>query len=71
VFALPRRTVGRRPPKREPTAGLFANVVAEAARRFGVPALWIKAVMMEESAGEVRAVSRQGAMGLMQIMPNT
>jgi soluble lytic murein transglycosylase-like protein len=27
--------------------------------------------MMEESAGEVRAVSRQGAMGLMQILPDT
>ena len=58
-------------PKREPAVGLFADFVAEAAQRFGVPALWINAVMMEESAGDVRAVSRQGAMGLMQIMPDT
>jgi len=57
--------------KREPAVGLFADFVAEAARRFGVPALWINAVMMEESAGDLRAVSRQGAMGLMQIMPDT
>jgi hypothetical protein len=57
--------------KREPAAGLFADFVAEAAQRFGVPVLWINAVMMEESAGDVRAVSRQGAMGLMQIMPDT
>lgn len=57
--------------RREPAAGLFADFVAEAAQRFGVPALWINAVMMEESAGDVRAVSRQGAMGLMQIMPDT
>jgi hypothetical protein len=57
--------------KREPAAGLFADFVAEAAQRFGIPALWINAVMMEESAGDVRAVSRQGAMGLMQIMPDT
>ncbi len=58
-------------PKREPAVGLFADFVAAAAQRFGVPAIWINAVMMEESAGDVRAVSRQGAMGLMQIMPNT
>jgi soluble lytic murein transglycosylase-like protein len=57
--------------KREPGVGLFADFVAEAAQRFGVPALWINAVMMEESAGDVRAVSRQGAIGLMQIMPDT
>jgi Transglycosylase SLT domain len=57
--------------KRESAVGLFADFVAEAAQRFGVPALWINAVMMEESAGDVRAVSRQGAMGLMQIMPDT
>ena len=51
-------------------AGPYADFVAEAARRFGIPAHWIAAVMMEESRGEVRAVSRQGAMGLMQIMPD-
>lgn len=59
------------PSKREPAVGLFADFVAEAAQRFGVPAPWINAVMMEESAGDARAVSRQGAMGLMQIMPDT
>jgi Transglycosylase SLT domain len=57
--------------KREPAANPFADFVAEAARRFGVPALWVNAVMMVESGGEVRAVSPQGAMGLMQIMPDT
>ena len=57
--------------KRDPAVGLFADFVAEAAQRFGIPALWINAVMMEEGAGDVRAVSRQGAMGLMQIMPDT
>ncbi len=45
--------------------------VAEAARRFGIPAPWIWVVMHVESAGEVRAVSRAGALGLMQIMPAT
>jgi Transglycosylase SLT domain len=45
--------------------------VAEAALRFGIPASWIKAVMHAESRGTVRAVSLKGAMGLMQIMPQT
>ena len=45
--------------------------VAEAARRFGIPQHWIRAVMEVESAGNPRAVSPAGAMGLMQIMPGT
>lgn len=57
--------------KRELAANPFATFVAEAAQRFGLPTLWIDAVMMGESAGDVRAVSPQGAMGLMQIMPET
>lgn len=49
----------------------FANFVVEAAQRFGVPAPWISAVMAMESGGDVLALSPQGAMGLMQIMPDT
>jgi hypothetical protein len=49
----------------------FNRFVAEAAVRFGIPASWIKAVMQAESRGAVRAVSPKGAMGLMQIMPQT
>jgi len=45
--------------------------IAEAAQRFGIPASWIRAVMQAESRGAVRAVSPKGAMGLMQIMPQT
>jgi len=45
--------------------------VAEAALRFGIPASWITAVMQAESRGAGRAVSPKGAMGLMQIMPDT
>ncbi len=50
---------------------LFADFVAEASRRFDVPAHWIRAVMHAESATDVRALSPKGAMGLMQIMPAT
>lgn len=45
--------------------------IAEAARRFAIPQRWIRAVMTVESAGDVRALSSAGAMGLMQIMPIT
>jgi hypothetical protein len=57
--------------KREAAADPFADFVAEAAQRFGVPIPWINAVMMLESGRSVRAVSPAGAMGLMQVMPDT
>lgn len=44
---------------------------AQAAARFRIPERWIRVVMQAESAGNRRAVSRAGAMGLMQIMPAT
>ncbi len=49
----------------------FAAYITEASSRFRVPASWIRAVMYAESAGNVRAASTAGAMGLMQIMPQT
>jgi D-alanyl-D-alanine carboxypeptidase len=45
--------------------------IREASQRFGVPVQWIRAVIREESAGEVQALSPAGAMGLMQVMPGT
>jgi len=45
--------------------------ITEASHRFGLPKRWIRAVMTAESDGIVRAVSAAGAMGLMQIMPDT
>ena len=49
----------------------LATHVAEAASRFGIPRHWIWAVIDAESAGDPRAVSAAGAMGLMQVMPGT
>jgi soluble lytic murein transglycosylase-like protein len=49
----------------------FAAFITEASKRFAVPEHWIRSVMRVESAGEVRARSQKGAMGLMQIMPQT
>ena len=59
------------PPAPSPVTHPYASHVADAARRFGIPEAWIWAVMRVESAGNARAVSRAGAMGLMQIMPGT
>ena len=49
----------------------YATHITEAATRFRLPAVWIRAVMRTESAGDPRAISSKGAMGLMQIMPAT
>ncbi len=65
--ALAESAFAARPQRAHP----IADFIAEAARRFGIPAAWIRAVMGAESAGDVHAVSRKGAMGLMQIMPDT
>lgn len=59
------------PAARSAAAHPYAGHVTDAARRFGIPEAWIWAVMRVESGGNARAVSRAGAMGLMQIMPAT
>ena len=51
--------------------------ISEAARRFAVPQPWIRAVMEAESGGRTMLgenhpiISSAGAMGLMQLMPQT
>ena len=52
-------------------ADRYAAHIAEASKRFGIPERWIRAVLRAESAGDVRAISSAGAMGLMQVMPDT
>ncbi|MGF1627274.1 MAG: lytic transglycosylase domain-containing protein [Alphaproteobacteria bacterium] len=59
------------PPGLASTSEPWAAFVAEAARRFAIPAPWIRAVIATESAGLVDATSPKGAMGLMQLMPET
>ena len=49
----------------------FADHIAEAAQRFELPAAWIRAVLRAESNGDPHAISPKGAMGLMQLMPQT
>ena len=49
----------------------YAADITEASRRFGIPESWIRAVMRVESSGRAHAISPKGAIGLMQIMPDT
>lgn len=56
---------------RIPSDDPVAAAIAEASRRFRLPAAWIRAIIRAESDGDPRAVSPKGAMGLMQIMPAT
>ena len=60
-------SVARKPP---PTLTL-QNMIAEASQRFGVPASWIAEVMSVESRGHANTPSPKGAIGLMQVMPET
>lgn len=59
-----------------PAIGQWRSEIAQASRRFGVPASWIEKVMEAESGGRITiggvpTTSRAGAMGLMQLMPAT
>src|SRR5881296_4719960 len=51
--------------------GVYSQEIAEAAVRYAVPERLIWAVIRVESGFDHRAVSRRGARGLMQLMPET
>ncbi len=68
ALAGPRQTTVARTP--EP-ASTLQDLIDEAAQRFGVPASWIAEVMQVESRGHANALSPEGAIGLMQVMPET
>ncbi|WP_048649046.1 lytic transglycosylase domain-containing protein [Nitratireductor soli] len=59
------------PVVRSVTVDPYGAHIAEASQRFGIPERWIRAVLRAESAGDMRAISSAGAMGLMQVMPDT
>src|SRR5260370_6341823 len=54
-----------------PKVERWAAYISEAAQRFSRPEAWVRAVMQAESRGAADATSPAGAMGLMQIMPET
>lgn len=53
------------------TTDRWSAHIREAAVRFDLPELLLRAIIDAESVGDPRAVSPKGAMGLMQIMPIT
>ncbi len=63
-------------PSSTSSVGQWQTIIAEAAQRFGLPEAWIRAVMRAESGGQVTVdgrpiTSSAGAIGLMQVMPDT
>ena len=70
AISLPAHAQATRLPAALDVATLETHV-REAARTFGLPETWIHAVIRQESRGRPNAVSRAGAMGLMQLMPKT
>lgn len=57
--------------ERSASGDFYTEYVTEAAQHFGIPTAWIRVVIAAESGGDAHAVSPKGAMGLMQIMPET
>ncbi|WP_235940552.1 lytic transglycosylase domain-containing protein [Bradyrhizobium hipponense] len=49
----------------------YAAFITEASHRFAIPERWVHAVIQVESDWNARATSPKGALGLMQIMPQT
>lgn len=47
------------------------RAITDASETFAIPQSWIRAVIAVESTGNARALSKSGAIGLMQIMPKT
>lgn len=58
-------------PVRKTKSDRFDPIITKAAERYKVDSALIKAVIMMESAYNPKAVSKQGAKGLMQLMPRT
>jgi soluble lytic murein transglycosylase len=63
-----RETHGR--PKTSFNSTIYDDVIHEAAKRHGLSSSLIKALIHVESYFNPKAVSRKGAIGLMQIMPD-
>jgi D-alanyl-D-alanine carboxypeptidase len=54
-----------------PASDPWGPYIHEASGRFAVPELWVRRVMRQESGGQEDVISWAGAMGLMQVMPDT
>jgi hypothetical protein len=59
------------PPALTPAPAAYAGLISTAAKREGVDVRLVKALIQVESGYQPRARSARGAMGLMQLMPET
>lgn len=64
-------TAARTNPPRASGLGSFAALFRQAEARWGLPTGLVEAVAKAESGFNPKAVSRAGALGLMQLMPST
>lgn len=74
VFQRSRLADDWRPPSKSELAlrrSALNDLIQEEAVHFGVDVLLVHAIIEVESAYDVNAVSKTGAMGLMQLMPQT
>lgn len=58
-------------PDHVPTGGRYAPIIDAAAKQYGISPSLVDAVMWQESRYNPKAVSSAGAIGLMQLMPDT
>jgi soluble lytic murein transglycosylase len=56
-------------PISSPSSSQYDHLIADASQRYGVDIPLLKAIIRAESGFDHKAVSKKGAMGLMQIMP--
>ncbi|HVY16299.1 MAG TPA: transglycosylase SLT domain-containing protein, partial [Rhodopila sp.] len=68
--AVPRSPSRYYPPP-GPKSDPWGPYIREASARFGLPEKWIRGVMHQESGGQEDVISWAGAIGLMQVMPDT
>lgn len=76
ALAIANEVIAMENPATDPRLAAWAPDIAMAARRFDIPETWIGKVILAESGGRLilngaPITSSAGAMGLMQIMPET